>query len=174
MSASLIKSILAGGLLLIGSTGFAQEMRPPGVWDFDSITPASTSTSSKMESSHEVYDFLVKMVNRWNAHDLDGYLACFWNSPSFVGVFDSEVYIGWHELQTKYKAGFGNPEDMGAITPTRVQVRMVKEDLALALTRWTVTLPRPGHTLVGVDTNYLQKFDDGWKVISAHTSSTEM
>jgi uncharacterized protein (TIGR02246 family) len=114
------------------------------------------------------------MMTRWNAHDLDGYLDCFWKSPDLVDIVDSEVNLGWQELHDSYKSGFHNAEEMGVVTPMRIQVRMVKDDLAFGLTRWTVTFPRSTHALIGIDTNYLQKFEDGWKVISAHTSTTEM
>jgi uncharacterized protein (TIGR02246 family) len=175
MRGLLIKTIIAGGVLLMGSIGFAQNERPYGPWDFDSITPALSSTpSTKKSSSQEVYDVLVKMKTRWNAHDLDGYLECFWKSPKLVDIVDSDVKIGWQELHDSYKIGFINSEEMGIITPTRIQVRMVKDDLALALTRWTITFPRSTHPIIGIDSNYLQKFDDGWKVISAHTSTAEM
>jgi uncharacterized protein (TIGR02246 family) len=170
-----IKTIIAGGVLLTGCIGFAQEKRPPGAWDFDSITPTLTSTSSaNTGSSQAVYDVLVKMMTRWNAHDLDGYLECFWKSPELVDIVDSDVKIGWQELHDSYKIGFINPEEMGVITPTRIQVRLVKDDLAFALTRWTITFPRSTRPVIGIDSNYLQKFDDGWKVISAHTSTAEM
>jgi uncharacterized protein (TIGR02246 family) len=166
--------IIAGHLLLVASVAFAGEKRAPEVWDFDSITPTPSPSPSNKSSSQQVYDVLVKMVTRWNAHDLDGYLECFWESPDLVDIVDSEVNLGWQELHDNYKSGFHNPEEMGVITPMRMQVRMVKDDLAFALTRWTVTFPHSSHALIGIDSNYLQKFEDGWKVISAHTSTTEM
>jgi uncharacterized protein (TIGR02246 family) len=174
MRGFLIKTIIAGCLLLMVSVGFAAAEPPPGVWDFDSITPSPSPTPSAKGSPQQVYDVLVKMMTRWNSHDLDGYLECFWKSPELIDIVDSEVNIGWQELHDSYKNGFHNPDEMGVITPMRIQVRLVKDDLAFALTHWTVTFPRSTHPIIGIDSNYLQKFDDGWKVISAHTSTAEM
>ena len=170
----LLKTIIAGCLLLMVFSVSAGEERPPGVWDFDSITPTPSPTPSNEGSSQQVYDVLVKMMTRWNAHDLDGYLECFWKSPDLVVIVDSEVSLGWQKLHDSYKNGFHNLDEMGVITPMRIQVRLVKDDLAFALTRWTVTFPRSAHALIGIDSAFLQKFDNGWKVISGHTSATEM
>jgi uncharacterized protein (TIGR02246 family) len=174
MRGLLIKAIIAGRLLLMASIAFAGEERQPEVWDFDSITPAPSPTPSKKSSSQQVYDVLVKMMTRWNAQDLDGFLESFWKSQKLVDIVDSEVNLGWQKLHDSYTNGFRNPEEMGVITPMRIQIRLVKDDLAFALTRWTVTFPWSTHALIGIDSKYLQKFDDGWKVISAHTSTTEM
>ncbi|MBV8418269.1 MAG: DUF3225 domain-containing protein [Verrucomicrobia bacterium] len=172
----LIKTIISGLLLvMVCSVSLsAGEEQPHTVWDFDSITPSPSPTPSTKSSSQQVYDVLVKMLTRWNAHDLDGYLDCFWKSPELVDIVDSEVNLGWQELHDSYTKGFHSPDEMGVLTPMRIQVRLVNDDLAFALTRWTVTFPRSTHALIGIDTNYLQKFEDGWKVISAHTSTTEM
>src|SRR5260370_5405339 len=175
MRGLLIKAIISGHLLLmVCSVSLSAGEPPHTVWDFDSITPTPSPTPSTKSSSQQVYDVLVKMLTRWNAHDLDGYLDCFWKSPDLVDIVDSEVNLGWQKLHDSYKSGFHNTEEMGVITPMRIQVRMIKDDLAFGLTRWTVTFPPSTHALIGIDTNYLQTFEDGWKVISAHTSTTEM
>ncbi len=169
-----IKAIIAGRLLLMVSIVCTAEEREPDFWDFDSITPTPGPTPFKKSSSQQIYDVLVRMMTRWNAHDLEGYLECFWKSPELVDVIDSEVNLGWQKLHDSYKDGFQNPEEMGMITPMRIQVRLIKDDLAFALTRWTVRFPGSTSALIGTDSNYLQKFDDGWKVISAHTSTRGM
>ena len=62
---------------------------------------------------------------------------------------------------------------MGFIQPKRIQVRLLKPDLALALTWWTINFPSSNQEVVGDTTMNLQKFDDGWKIIASHTSFTE-
>ena len=52
--------------------------------------------------------------------------------------------------------------------------QLLKSDLALALTWWSITFPSSKQTVVGNTTMNLQKFDDGWKVIAAHSSTAEM
>ncbi len=161
---------IAGGLFLYNAAAPAHGEEKS--WDFDSISPKENLVATDPVAPQQVYDVLLKMLDRWNAHDLDGYMDCFWKSPKLVFLVDAEVHIGWQELEESYKRGFPNAADMGVITPIRIQVRMINENLAFALTRWTVTFPRAVHPVSGIDTNYLQKFSDGWKVISLHTSTT--
>jgi len=63
---------------------------------------------------------------------------------------------------------------MGSIELVRIQVRLVKPDLALALTWWTINFPSSHKKVVGTTTMNLQKFDDGWKIVASHSSANEM
>jgi hypothetical protein len=63
---------------------------------------------------------------------------------------------------------------MGFIQPKRIQVGLLKPDLALALTWWSVSFPSSKQPVVGNSTMNVQKFDDGWKVIASHTSTAGM
>ena len=63
---------------------------------------------------------------------------------------------------------------MGFIQPTRIQVKLLKPDLALALTWWSVSFPSSKQAVVGNTTMNLQKFDNGWKIIVSHTSTADM
>jgi len=62
---------------------------------------------------------------------------------------------------------------MGFVQAKRIQVRLLKPDLALALTWWTINFPSSNQKVVAETTMNLQKFDDGWKITASHTSITE-
>ena len=63
---------------------------------------------------------------------------------------------------------------MGFIDPKRIKIKLLKPDLALALTWWSVSFPNSKQRVVGNTTMNLQKFDDGWKIIASHTSIAAM
>jgi len=63
---------------------------------------------------------------------------------------------------------------MGSIQSKRIQVRLLKPDLALALTWWSISFPASKQKVVGNTTMDLEKFNDGWKIIASHTSIDEM
>jgi hypothetical protein len=63
---------------------------------------------------------------------------------------------------------------MGFIQPKRIQVKLLRPDLALALTWWSITFPSSKQKTVGNTTMDLQKFGDEWKVIAAHSSTGGM
>jgi hypothetical protein len=55
-------------------------------WQFDSLRADSRVSKS---DTQQVYEVLLKMLDRWNAHDIEGHLEVYWNSPELLVV----VYI---------------------------------------------------------------------------------
>jgi len=55
---------------------------------------------------------------------------------------------------------------MGFIEPKSIQIKLLKPDLALALTWWSISFPTSKKTAAGNTTMSLQKFDDGWNASS--------
>jgi uncharacterized protein (TIGR02246 family) len=143
----------------------------PNGWEFDSLRANSSVFKSDAE---QVYEILLKMFDRWNAHDIEGHLEVYWISPELLVVVDSEEFDGWQELRNSYVNGYPDRNAMGIIEPKRFQVKLLKPDLALALTWWSVSFPSSKRTVVGTTTMNLQKFDDGWKIVASHTSTGEM
>lgn len=123
-----------------------------------------------------VYEMLVKMLDRWNARDIDGMMSVYWNSPGLLAVIDTEQFDGWENLYRSYKNQSRNPINMGIVNPTRVQVQLLKPDLAFGIVSWTMRYPENSHAseVVGTSTMDIQKFDSGWKIVALHTSFTEM
>ena len=140
-------------------------------WQFDSL---GANPGGGKSDAQQVYEVLLKMLDRWNAHDIEGHLEVYWKSPELLVVVDSEQFNGWQQLHDSYVNGYPDRTAMGYINPVRIQVKLLKQDLALALTWWSVTFPNSKHKVVGNTTMNLQKFDDGWKIVASHTSTADM
>jgi uncharacterized protein (TIGR02246 family) len=164
---------LVVGLFLIGllSSHLPAVANQEGGWLFDSLTPPPGGPKSDGE---QIYDVLLKMLDRWNAHDVEGYLNIYWKSPSLLVVVDAEQYNGWQELRDSYINGYPNRDSMGYITPARIQIKLLKPDLALALTWWSISFPNSKQKVVGNSTMNLERFDDGWKIVASHSSTADM
>jgi uncharacterized protein (TIGR02246 family) len=164
---------LVVGLFLIGllSSPLPAVAEEQGGWLFDSLTPPPGGPKSDGE---QIYEVLLKMLDRWNAHDVEGYLNIYWKSPSLLVVVDSEQYNGWQELRDSYINGYPNRDSMGYITPARIQIKLLKPDLALALTWWSISFPNSKQKVVGNSTMNLERFDDGWKIVASHSSTADM
>jgi ketosteroid isomerase-like protein len=160
--------VLAISALSFGTPAMAQDRNG---WQFDSLR-AGPSVSKP--DAQQIYEVMLKMLDRWNAHDIEGYLDVYWNSPELLIVVDSEQFIGWQLLHDSYLNGYPDRNAMGFIEPGRIQVKLLKPDLALALTWWSISFPTSKQKVDGNTTMNLQKFDTGWKVIVAHTSTVEM
>ncbi|MBV9129987.1 MAG: DUF3225 domain-containing protein [Verrucomicrobia bacterium] len=139
-------------------------------WQFDS---ASNSSLSKPDAQ-QVYTVLLQMLDRWNAHDMEGHLEVYWKSPELLVVVGSEQFNGWQQLHDSYINGYPDRNAMGFIQPKRIQVRLLKSDMALALTWWSVAFPRSKEKMVGNSIMNLEKFEDGWKIVASHTSIGEL
>ena len=140
-------------------------------WQFDSLR--ADSSVSKTDAQ-QIYEVLLKMLDRWNVHDIEGYLEVYCKSPVLLVVVDSEQFIGWQQLHDSYINGYPDRNSMGVIDPKRIQIKLLKPDLALALTWWSISFPTSKQKVVGNTTMNLQKFEEGWRVIVAHSSTADM
>jgi hypothetical protein len=140
-------------------------------WEFDSLRG---NPSISRPDTQQVYEVLLKMLDRWNAHDIEGHLEVYWKSPELLVVVDSEQFNGWQQLHDSYLNGYPDRNAMGFIRPKRIQVKLLKSDLALALTWWSVAFPGSKEDVVGNSTLNLEKFNDGWKIVASHTSIVVM
>jgi hypothetical protein len=137
-------------------------------WQFDSLRANSNVAKPDARQVHEV---LLKMLDRWNDHDIEGHLDVYWKSPELLVIIDSEQFNGWQQLHDSYVNGYPDRNAMGFVQPTRIQVKLLKPDLALALTWWSASFPTSKLKVVGNSTMDLQKFDDGWKIVASHSST---
>jgi ketosteroid isomerase-like protein len=140
-------------------------------WQFDSLRANSSGAKSDVQA---VYEVLLKMLERWNAHDIERYMGGYWKSPELLVVIDAEEFNGWQQLHDFYLSGYPDRNAMGFIEPTRIQVKLLKPDFALALTKWSVSFPESKRPVLGNTTMNLQKFDGDWKIVDSHTSTVDM
>ncbi len=120
--------ILATAALAFSLPVMAQEQN---AWQFASL-PANSSVSK--QDDQQVFELLLKMLVRWYAHDIERYMQVYWKSPELLVVVGSEQFNGWPQLHDSYVSGYPGGTAMGFIQPIRIQVRLLKPDLALALT----------------------------------------
>jgi hypothetical protein len=70
--------------------------------------------SSVLKSdAQQIYEVLLKMLDRWNAHDIAGHLEVYWKSPDLLVVIDFEEFNGWQQLHDSYVSGYPDCEAMG-------------------------------------------------------------
>jgi hypothetical protein len=62
--------------------------------------PANSSVSKP--DDQQVYEVLLKMLDRWNAHDIEGYMELYWKSPDLFVIVDSEQFNAWQQLHDSY------------------------------------------------------------------------
>jgi uncharacterized protein (TIGR02246 family) len=137
--------------------------------NLDSINQQRVAGATDAEK--EVYDQIVRMVDEWNRHDIDGYLDGFVHSDDVVVVVEGETVRGWDLLSKAYHGGYPNPQDMGTVTLDRMQVQMLAPDLAFVLASYTIRFPKKDQ--FGTDTIIMKKVPEGWREVVSHTSFVE-
>jgi hypothetical protein len=170
----LIRSSLLGALCCFPVTAiFAQNPPAYGTWGFDSIRPSATESAPQLDPSdyQQIYSLLIKMGDRWNAHDIDGYLAPYWKSPDLLVVIEGEQLKGWSDVYSTYHRGYPNLDEMGSVIFDRVQIQLVSPDVAVGLDWWTV-IQRRGKVL-GTSTMVLRKISGNWVIVVMHSSVVE-
>jgi hypothetical protein len=160
-------------ILAVSAMAFCRPLmaQERNAWQFGSL-PANSSVSKPDEQ--QVYEVLLRMLDRWNAHDIEGHLEAYWKSPELLVMIDAEQFNGWQQLHDSYVNGYPDRSAMGFIEPGRIQVKLLKPDLALALTWWTINFPSSKQKVVGNTTMNLQKFADGWKIVASHSGTNVM
>jgi hypothetical protein len=83
-------------------------------WQYDSLGSKSDATEP---DAQRVYEIVLKMLDRWNAHDIEGHLEAYWKSTDLVVVIDSEQFNGWQQLHDSYLNGYPDRSAMGPSSP---------------------------------------------------------
>ncbi len=109
----------------------------------------------------------------WNRHDLDGFMAGYWNSPELTFFSGSKQTSGWQATMDRYRATYTSAgHEMGKLEFSGLRIEMLGSDAAFVRGAWGLTLP-DGKTPHGLFTLVFRKFNDGWKIVHDHTSAAE-
>jgi ketosteroid isomerase-like protein len=165
--------ILFSALLLLG-TARADSLR---AWSYDTQRQGQTQNETNPKQpteEQEVAALLAKMVDRWNAHDIDGYMETLWNSPDLLCVVDGEEIMGWNNLLTSYIRGYPDRAAMGSVRTERTLIQPINEDVAFAMDWWRATYGANTHSVYATSTYLLKRLpNEGWKIAAVHTSFVE-
>jgi ketosteroid isomerase-like protein len=109
----------------------------------------------------------------WNHHNLEGFMAGYWNSPDLTFFSGAKETKGWQATLDRYKTTYASPgHEMGTLNFSNLRVEMLGADAAFARGAWQLTLS-DGKTPHGIFTLVFRKFPEGWKIIHDHTSVAE-
>jgi ketosteroid isomerase-like protein len=109
----------------------------------------------------------------WNRHDLEGFMAGYWNSPELTFFSGAKENHGWQATMDRYRATYASPgHEMGKLEFSSLRIEMLGTDAAFARGSWQLTMS-DGKTPHGLFTLIFRKFPDGWKIVHDHTSAAE-
>jgi ketosteroid isomerase-like protein len=136
-----------------------------------SQAPDDARAAVVLDGSPGVEHVLRTQQNAWNHHDLEGFMAGYWNSPELTFFSDARETSGWQATLDRYRARYASPgHEMGKLEFSGLRIEMLGADAAFARGEWLLTLS-DGKTPHGRFTLVFRKFPDGWKIGHDHTSA---
>ncbi len=141
--------ILGLGLMILGFAigGFAQE-----------------------ESTSAIGQVIADQQAAWNRHDLEGFMAGYWNSPELTFFSGAHEFKGWQAALDRYKQTYqGAGREMGRLEFTNLRVEMLGSEAAFVRGEFHLTMS-DGKTPHGLFTLVFRKFPDGWKIVHDHSA----
>ena len=112
-------------------------------------------------------------VEAWNRHDLDAFMAGYWNSPELTFFSGAKENHGWQATIDRYHATYASPgHEMGKLEFSGLRIEMLGADAAFVRGAWQLTMS-DGKTPHGLFTLVFRRFPEGWKIVHDHTSAAE-
>jgi len=131
----------------------------------------SFSQNSSESAKPDIEHVLHQQRDAWNHHDLEGFMAGYWNSPELTFSGSSGISRGWDGVLARYKKNYPDRAAMGELDFSGLEFRFLGADHALVLGRWH--LKREKGEVGGVFSLVWQRFPEGWRIIHDHTSANE-
>jgi uncharacterized protein (TIGR02246 family) len=109
----------------------------------------------------------------WNRHDLDAFMAGYWNSPELTFFSGANQRKGWQATLDRYRTTYASPgHEMWTLEFSGLRIEMLGPDAAFVRGSWHLTMP-DGKTPHGLFTLVFRKFPEGWRIVHDHTSVAE-
>jgi ketosteroid isomerase-like protein len=132
---------------------------------------AARTSSAKVTAA--VQQVLQQQQDAWNRHDLEGFMAGYWNSPQLTFFSGAKETAGWQSTIERYRKTYQSEgREMGKLEFSDLRIEALGRDAAFVRGAWHLTMP-DGKTPHGLFTLIFRKFPDGWKIVHDHTSAAE-
>ena len=140
---------------------------------FSASAQTSGGNASAENSKAAIEQVLHTQQDAWNHHDLDAFMAGYWNSADLTFYTGAKQTSGGQATLDRYKATDASPgHEMGTLEFSALRIEVLGPDAAFARGAWHLTKP-DGKTPHGLFTLVFRKFPAGWKIIHDHTSAAE-
>ncbi len=107
----------------------------------------------------------------WNRHDLEGFMAGYWNSPELTFFSGGREYQGWQAVLDRYKQNYQSAgHEMGKLEFANLRIEMLGRDAAFVRGEFHLTMS-DGKTPHGLFTLIFRRFPGGWKIIHDHSAA---
>lgn len=133
----------------------------------------SIGQNSKDDNHAALEQLLHQQQDAWNRHDLDAFMAGYWNSPDLTFFSDANLTSGWQSTIERYRKTYqGEGHEMGKLEFSDLNIQSLGPESAFVRGAWHLTVP-DGTTPHGLFTLIFRKFPEGWRIVHDHTSAAD-
>jgi beta-aspartyl-peptidase (threonine type) len=138
------------------------------------LPPSTQKAVDAPPSTEAAIEAVVRtQQDAWNRHDLDAFMAGYWNSPELTFFSGANERNGWQATLDRYRAAYSSPgHEMGKLEFSALRIEMLGPDAAFVRGSWHLTMP-DGKTPHGLFTLVFRKLPEGWRIVHDHTSVAE-
>ena len=137
------------------------------------LAQASRQDAGNISRKLAVEHVLRSQQDAWNHHDLNDFMAGYWNSTELTFFSGAKQTSGWQATLDRYRATYASPgHEMGTLEFSGLRIEMLGPAAAFVRGAWRLTMT-DGKTPHGLFTLVVRKFPEGWKIVHDHTSAAE-
>ena len=130
--------------------------------------PDQLRTLSRAEL--DVIKVLTGQERAWNQGNIQAYLSGYKNSKDLLFISNS-VTRGFEALNDDYKHNYATKDSMGTLTFTDLEPHVLDEKIAVVLGKYHIDrVKKAGGSADGLFSLVLEKSEQGWKIVLAHTT----
>lgn len=126
----------------------------------------------KNDIAAEIEAISAKIVDAFNAHDVESLVAFIENSEDLHYVEHTQVTIGWETLKNGFEEWHQANQDL-SLTMNQTHVNVLSEDIAV-LTADCVVCQSEHKIQKMTWTAVFQKKEDQWKIVNAHEAVSDI
>ncbi len=107
----------------------------------------------------------------WNRHDLEAFMAGYWNSAELTFFSGAHESKGWQAALDRYKKNYqGAGHEMGKLEFRNLRIEMLGPEAAFVRGEFHLTMSDE-KTPHGLFTLVFRKFPAGWKIVHDHSAA---
>jgi ketosteroid isomerase-like protein len=136
------------------------------------LAPHAGFSQSSGQNSQEaaIRSVIQAQIDAWNRHDLEAFMAGYWNSPNLTFFSGATETQGWQPTLERYRKKYQSAgTEMGKLEFQDLQIEMLGTGSAFVRGKFQLMLSN-GKQPYGVFTLIFRQFPDGWRIIHDHTS----
>jgi len=129
--------------------------------------------AGEKEPEAAIRKVLQSQVEAWNQHNLNGFMAGYWDSVEPTFFSGATETTGWQATLERYRKKYQAPDaEMGKLEFSDLQVELLGPKSGFVRGRWQLTLSN-GRQPHGLFTLIFREFPEGWRIVHDHTSAGE-